>query len=350
MNLQEAFELAQGRIPWNQMKSILKDSNILASIGWEKTYEKINDTYKKSELAELANTIYIAYKNNTLYGNKVLRLSKLPAKSATMFIEHVKKLKIPKTEFSEKFPKPVDSSSLKLASVRPVLTHINVEPKGVSLIYNSKRVYSERDEFDVDNLSNAAKKTFDQYDTVIALRTIAVQAYEVIHIGNDGYIEYRADYIDKIGLEDHAMFLGNLQIEFLKIANSLGISEDDIKVVNLYKLLEKFYAEEDGRIVEIGHDTGTGGGIVREKMRRKSMDVRGEKFHKAGMGATENISMFSIAKAWTIDDSDAEPELFFPGSIRTLSNKSLGTYEAVIKGCITKKHYEFVINKIKSLL
>nr|WP_294841215.1 hypothetical protein [uncultured Methylotenera sp.] len=349
LKLADAFELAKTHIPWSSMKSILKDLKIPTSIGWEKSYSKIIDSYKKDELGKIADSIYQSYIDSIFYGNKVLRIAKTDSETSKLIINELKGITPSNSSYSSSYPKPIDLATLKSESILPKLVSISEssDKNTLSLVFCAKRHYFVRETFEVDTLGESVQKAFNEYDSIVALKSISRQCFDIVRVHSDGYIELAADHIDEIGLDDHRMFIGNLFNELTTLLSDADkFDKEQIKFLSLSKLLKKLYDENEGRIVEIGHDTGVTGGVVTEKMRRKSMDVREEVFHKGGMDASTGVSLFSLAKTWAITDSDAEPELYLPGSIRTLSS-SLGTYEAILKGCISKTHYDFIISKIK---
>lgn len=352
LKLADAFELARTHIPWSSMKSILKDQKIPTSIGWEKSYSKIIDSYKKDELATIANSVYKSYIDSIFYGNKVLRIAKTDSATSELIINELKEIAPSRNSYLSSYPKPIDLDTLKGESILPQLVSITESPdkKSISLVFCAKRHYFVRETFEVDALGESVKKAFDEYDSIIALKSIHQQCFDIVRVHSDGYIELAADHIDEIGLDDHRMFIGNLFNELnILLRDTDKFDKEQIKFLSLSNLLKHLYDEDEGRIVEIGHDTGVTGGVVTEKMRRKSMDVREEVFHKGGMDASTGVSLFSLAKTWSVGDSDAEPELYLPGSIRTLSSSS-GSYEAILKGCISKAHYDFIISKIKKYL
>ncbi|MFJ5447017.1 hypothetical protein ACIKP9_12315 [Methylobacillus methanolivorans] len=350
--LAEVFEIARSHMSWTSMRAALKDQNIVISIGWDKTYKKILESYKKpEEILAIAEKVKVIYLNSIWYGNKVLRIGKINPKYIPQIMTSLEGLKIQDSEFKKTFPYPIDITTLKQCSILPTLVHIKKETDSLLLIFCAKRHYFERETFEIDALTDSVKKAFGSYDSLVALRHVETQGFDTIRISSDGYVEFGADLIDKIGLDDHRMFIGNLIGEFYGyMKHLLKLDDNELKIISYSGLLQKLYSEEDGRIVEIGHDTGTTGGIVEEKMRRKTMDVRDENFHKGGMEASTGVSLFSLGKTWTVAGSASEPELLLPGSIRTLANNSQGTYEAILKGCITQAHYGWIISKIKQYL
>ena len=350
MDLQSSIDLLRQRVTWPEMRSILKSNQLPTALGWDKTSEKIKEHLTSDSDKNLAaNVLFQAYKETLLYGTKVVWLFSLDKDLMAQLFDKLKQISVAANPYLTKYPEPLPLLALQQQSVHPMLVDSQAYSKRHDLVFCSKRHYSVREEIDVAKLGSAQQTAFGGFESLIGLRNELRQGFDVLSLHRDsGLIELRVDLILGVTWEDNLMFLEQLRAELFKVARTLlHPLPFEPEKANFFPLLQKLYDDTDGRVVEIGHDTGGTGGIIREKMRRRSLDVRDEDFHKAGSLAT-NIELFEIAKVWSLATREGEFEVHVPGSVRLLSELAPNISEVIVKGCISKEHYKEAFSKFTS--
>lgn len=352
MDVQAAVELLRGRVTWPEMRSILKNLELPTALGWEKTLDKLKEQLTTAvEKNQASAGLFQAYKDTLRFGTKAIRLFRLDPAEMGVFFKNVGRLTAVKSSYSSTYPLPLSVADLYQQSVQPTLVDINLTLAQCDLVYCSKRHFSVREEIDVAKLGQAQQQAFGVFDTLIGLRNEIRQGFDVITFHREaGLVELRVDLLQGVSWEDSILFLKHLESALYRmLCEFIGTKKFTWESVNFFPLLQKLYDDADGRVVEIGHDTGGTGGIIREKMRRKTLDVREEEFHVAGVSATE-IELFEIAKVWGVPLAEGVFEVHVPGSVRLISEVSPVISEVVVKGCISPAHYREAFSKITSHL
>ncbi|MCG7869363.1 MAG: hypothetical protein JAY74_23695 [Candidatus Thiodiazotropha taylori] len=351
----KVLDALKNRVPWHVMRKILISNNLPTGQGWSQSIDKIlshfeNDTDKLPE----ATVLFKTFKDLVLTGEKSLRLYEIDPHKIDNAISICKQCTITKSIFSIKYPYPVTKEELLDTDDIPHLVEIIDTEHGVILVFCTKRFFTEKVPLKPKDLGISSDR-FTGFDEIIGVRHTTDQMYDVVVFDKrSNYVEIRID-------STHSMTTDELEVAFKVIRNEVNhilnnSSPENAteleKPVNLFRLVDSFYSSKEGRICELAFETDTAS-IKHEKMRRKSLDLREEKYHKAGSAAVDHITPYRLGICWSLDMSNnikVHPELFLPGNVRMLNNPKIQLDGASIRNCSSSQDYEYVISRIKTHL
>ncbi len=186
-----------------------------------------------------------------------------------------------------------------------------------------------------------------EYDEIVGVRHVSKQAFDVLWLpNNDDPIEIRVDLFERLQLDVAKIAHNRIKTCINEMLDNTILNVPQ----NLYPLIAKFYrSSEEGTVVELAFITTTAS-QKHEKMRRKSICLRKEAYHKAGKQAlASEIDPYMLSITWNRtyeDDIGSTPKLTLQtrSSNATMSTPTL--YDAEFRNCIDIEDYVFIRDKI----
>jgi hypothetical protein len=81
-------------------------------------------------------------------------------------------------------------------------------------------------------------------------------------------------------------------------------------------------------------------------LRKKSVDLRIDDFHRGGASKVTDLSPYSIGVEWKVSATASGPQLVIPGSAKMLYVPPITFPELLVRNCYTPKDFGFVASKI----
>ncbi len=221
---------------------------------------------------------------------------------------------------------------------------------GIGAIFASAIKLTTREKIILQEYTDEPERFTEKFDEVVGLKYKTVQIFSVVWVPHDHHsVEIRTDYPDGMSTDQIHAVQSSIKRQF----NDFNLVELG-QPIDLFSLLDSIYLDEnEGRVVELGFLTTTAS-VKLEKMRKTSMDLRHEKYHKSGKdGLGTPIEPYRISVRWTIplDDQLLLPELTLAGTARGRSTigsvGSVGISGASVRNCAGRADYEFVIQRMR---
>lgn len=345
LSISETAKSMKSRIPWPVAQKIFAVNEVGRSQGWDKTVEKLtkhgNFPQNKAEALELA------LKEHILVGEKISTFYEVDDQSIEKLRESLANAKVPESTYRAVYPNSLSDNQLDAEKFGLTLVAIEQNDDGIGAVFSSVRVLTSREPLEASDFPPEAAHLFDDFDEIVGMKITRVQAFDVIWVPSIGnHVEVRIDYPRGAQQDVSAAALVNALKEFHSIVGSDILHEK----VNLFPLIDRMYFDSiEGSVVEIGFGTTTAS-LKHEKMRRKGLSLRNEKYHKGGSAALQTpIQPFRLSIVWKrqIDqDLFSTPEL----SLHSTSRASMSTNpimtSVIIQKCMGLDDYQFVRSRI----
>lgn len=319
--------------------------------GWDlliQRYQAISPTHKDVQAA-LAGAKE-AHNASIWYGNRALTIFEIPAHIANTMIRQCQKLVNANNAFARSFPFAVDRATLERSSFNAEFVKMvkNPSDNSVRLFACSKRAYRERQTIDVSSLATAASQALDSYDEVIGVTSGFVQAYDSVVIRPSGRVEIQIDMCCPMPLSesDIVQFM-KYYIDVLNTAFPPPPNQQKYlyRPVNLFGLVRAFYDENDGKVRNLGHATGTNS-VKQERMRSRKDDLRVEPFHQKGLAAITSTDLYSIEKSWKGALTSISPTITLPGKFSMAGNTDARIDYAIVANCSGKIDFDQTVARL----
>ncbi len=352
MIVSQLLESSRKRVPWPTMRAIFKMCELPYGRGWEDTIKKLSEeSIKNSNLASNFNMLTKYYSDHLLTGEKALKLFTIDREQIDKVIEKIKDYEVPVDVFHETYPFPLPDEKLAEIDSLPKLVEVDNSESQLSIIFCTKRFFTERTEINTEDLSNEAKVSLGIYDELVGIRRYDHQFFDAVVLWKDkNLVEIRID-VSQGGMPSQERIKAFSEIidkfNFL-VKNETGINEILKNNINFFPLIDRLYESNEGKVGELAFTTDEGS-IKSEKMRRGKVDLRNELYHKAGRQAVDHITAYRLAILWGFqlsDDVETQPELLLPGQSHILSRSIQNLDEVIITKCSGLQDYNFVFEKI----
>ncbi|MFS7307175.1 hypothetical protein [Rahnella inusitata] len=340
--------LERRNVSFRLIQAMLKQYQLASARGWE----LLRDIYVNNRDAHVLSDFKEIYESQFNYGKRIIFLSEVTNKKLSdkifIFLSSAVAPNDTKTKkYLEKYPLPLSENKLNTMSLlKPSAVDIEVSNDIVSLVFTYPRVYKERDVIDFGTLSNSTKNDLNQFDEVIGVKNRYVQFFDkIIFNKKDGSLRFEIDSTSAITLEEALKAEERYRIFIIKGILSKHKEVVVIRRLNLFNKIEKLYKDSDGKIINLGHSTGTGSDKS-ERMRKKTDDLRDESFHIAGLKALQGITNnYAISKTWK-GKLNTDLILTIPGttSLTTSSNPLID--HVIIDGCCTESDFTMLLSKV----
>jgi hypothetical protein len=336
------------RVPWQVGQKILAENGLPRSMGWERTVESVTQNALSAEQEALAAN---AMKEHILCGEKLVQFFGLSQDEIASLRSAVLALPIPDSDFQQAYPSLLTEADLRKAPSTPTLVARENGEDGVGLVFASVRVVTVREELNVDELGDEAADALSDFDEVVGVRNIRLQALDVVWIPHEGAsVDTRTDYSK--GMHSDVAYVA---ADRLREAFNVAVGYEALVMPeNLFPLINRMYRDKDeGHVVELGFGTTTKS-LKDEKMRGRNSDLRKEPYHVGGKGNLQTeIEPFRISVAWDRSigpKRTSTPELSIHGNSRIgLSDNPIIT-AAIVRRCMGLADFEHVRSRINKHL
>lgn len=254
------------------------------------------------------------------------------------------------SNYHQSFPFTLESDELLAQSMAPVCTKFETFGDGDEhiLFMCSKRAFREREPLIINDLIDQVRDALIGYDEVIGVRSGFTQAFDRLIVRPQaGYLELHIDLCCPLNTEELAQFCISYIARLKEAAHAycgdhlpwLG----DAK--NLFPRIAELYNTRDGRVLSLGHATGTKS-IKEERMRGRALDLRDELFHKHGIQAIHGTDAYSIKKGWQSATGAHVPSIAIFGHFSSAGAAHAAVRYAIIESCSSPIDVDLVRSKL----
>ncbi len=356
MSLEILLKALNERVPFPVMRAILRLSGLPLSQGGEKTISNLLkiDEDKKDDYTENFSKLIELYTHHLLVCEKAIRLFTIESTTINNLVTLLRNHPIKQSEYKSAYPLPISEDKLKDANSNLHLVEISETESYMTLIFCSKRLIRKEVPINTFDLGSEAKEKLSGYQEIYGIKEYFRQLFDVVVIWkNKRFIEVRVDLSNGISLKEKDNSFLLVIKEFNKLVEQLlGIKVVLNAPINLFSLINKLYAADEGRVVDLAFTTDEGS-IKSERMRRGMVDLRLEIYHKAGREAVDHISPYLLGIEWEFNITDeikTEPELFLHGNLRNISSVQPILEDITIRKCCFLDDYDFIFQKIITYL
>lgn len=328
-------------------------NNLPSAKGWEQIIEHYVDI-SDNKINENVSNLYLSqiyYGKRNIYFRKLTEVTEENIEKVVSVIRTIydssehENLVI----YRGSYPYPVSHDklySLKLNNPCPVFIEDNDDAIRVVITY--PRAYKQRDTFDINDIDFNGKqpKQLDGYEEIIAIRSGRAQSFDSIYFSKkNGVLQIQIDHSKNI-LKDE-MDIAALRY-YGMISNVFNESMSELapfEKINFFEKIKELYNTNDGTINALSHSTGTGS-VKKERMRKRTDDLRMEKFHQVGLEAIDgDTNSFNITKQWD-GDCGTVLKLTIDGGLSSISHDTPSVDCVTIEGCITEGDFNLLISKV----
>lgn len=341
------------RIPFNTMRSILKDKKLPTHAGWDKTISTYLDKAQNdTKFAQSVIQLKDSYINHLLSGEKftsIFKFKDIIKQDISAFINNFKLPKASNTPYANSFP--FLRTDLKNLDDQLYLTYADEKNGTLCLGYCSTRKVEEHVKIQLSKLSTSIQSSahFSGMTELFGTKKRKRQLIDFVFINlNQGYIEFRIDASSNLSVNEQLKSFRKIKIKVFDLLKANSIKTEHILAHNMFPKIDELYDAEEGRVCELAFTVDTGG-TFHEKVRNKDIDIRSEDFHCAGMDAVDKINAYKIAIEWSKACNyghEHKVELYLSSTIREVGNPVPSQYDAHILKCFKVEHYDDILNKL----
>lgn len=348
------IEAFRQRISWCTMRVILKICDLPVARGWEQTIQKLTEDTVKDDISGKIEQLKKCYDNHLLVSDKAVKIYQLERKKIDKLIAALKKHKPADTPFHQTYPFPLSDEKLKEVDFSQKLVEIKDTDDNFTLIFCTKRLFTERCQISTELLHEETRKDLVDYDKIIGVKEHYRQFFDVVVLSKKrNTIEVRVDITSGLSSEDKSKSFFQTINQFNALSEKITRIKTPLQEsINFFPLIDNLYESDEGKVVELAFITDEGS-TKSEKMRKGSIDLRNETYHHAGKQAVDHITSYRLAISWDIQISEginSQPELLLPGRAQILSSQIQYLDEVCILNCSSLDDYNFVVEKIFTYL
>lgn len=345
MKIDAVIQSMRRRMPWEVAQKALMLADAPRGMGWERTIAKFADPASSAE--DFVDPLTEALREHERAGEKLVRFYRLALPEMKKLRDALLKHTVTKSVFTDSYPGLLSEAELKAHAPQPhQLVAIETCEDGVAATFCSIRVVLIREPVTPSSLPAAAASALADYDQVFGYRQARLQAFDTVWVPHAGdLVDVRVDYPTGLGVD-----VAETAASHTRSALAATLGHDYLaEEVNVFPLIRRIYKEAaEGTIVELGFETG-GASRKHETMRRKSLCLRDEVYHRAGATALKGeIEPYLLSVQWPRRYGKAtvsRPELTFHGTARTAESGVMT--DVVIRKCIGDADYEHVRSRIE---
>lgn len=350
----ELLEHCEKRIPFNIMRSLLKDKDMPTHAGWSKTVSAYKDRLEEdpSFVAKVL-SLESVYKHYLLAGDKVVSIYKITDDITDAMLRFTNSFDINNVRktasvYIGNYPFPVKDLTQINDDVEIVYS-TNTNGK-LTLGFCSTRKIEEHVKVAIDELDTSTQANFSEYTELFGTKRYRRQLFDFVVIDTiNNYVEYRIDASNGLSVKDIEKSLSRTKATFLTMLHGTDVDDNKLLAHNLFPKINTLYDSNEGRVCELSF-TVDSGGTFNERMRGTDIDIRNEEFHSAGMQAVEKINTYKIAIRWPVDkdneENKLELELLLNSSMIETYNTRPTLFSASILKCYTVGQYNALLAKI----
>ncbi|MFL9944286.1 hypothetical protein [Paraburkholderia graminis] len=257
----------------------------------------------------------------------------------------------PESAAQSHFPALVPEKDVKtdVPSVPTFVGRVISTDKRVALFYLSGRYVEERDKYKRDEVADAVREAFEDYDEFIAIKLRFRQCMDSVIVHPDGAVQMRLDLpsLTNVDYGEHCArgLMEKFHADFPGPGGAPLLGDRK----NLFKAIGNIYRKDGlGRVCELGFETPTDSVKV-EKMRNRTSDLREELYHKAGKVGLKNLAEivpYRLSVRFNPSSGKHPVELSLPGSFRELAKPSQRLEVGAISGCLRERDFEKAVQTL----
>lgn len=361
-NLEAVLRSMATRLDYLPAKALIAGQSLPVSIGWEKTIRGALHAAKDHPKAvEITKALKQSFVDHTSVGEKLVMyydFTGLAPKTKQQLWDKVCTFiannQIKPSEFTPVFPLAIyDKDTLReLEGEHPVLVHHSASNDTATFVFCSVRSFFERVPLDTDLFKGESKTLVSEYSELIGVRAIRRQCFDqVIFDHGRELVEVRVDAPEGMP----AIQRGGAVSSLLHAFNHLNVFGGDYSFFsgapfNFHDLMKKLYMSKgEGSVFQLGftastNDSSSNNGA--RLLRKKSVDLRSDAFHRGGANSVTDLSPYSIGVEWTTNQKTAGPQLIILGSAKMLYQSPVLFSEILVRNCYTQSQFGFVSSKI----
>ncbi|MDL5366575.1 hypothetical protein QSH18_13290 [Xanthomonas sp. NCPPB 2654] len=358
--------------PFPVVRAVLRAHELPTAQGWETQIEKIKDL-KHEELIYAQALLKRLHLSLALYSEKAFQLFKISAGAASTLGDILTNYK-PTNAFAARFPYDLSETELR-AATRTINVSASLNEEDIdefdedgearffdsttfssraipTVALSGKRYKTLRAEYDINDLKSVPSALQD-YDQIVAIRRIAFQFNHVVAVHETSgryFVELRLDCSSSWlagELEKHFLFVKGWTNQLFKSKTG---TESLLKgAVNLFPSIAALYNEPEGRVRQAGSSSPSAS-VRDEKMRRSSLDLRQDPFHKHGVQATGKFNGHNLLKTWDSTVYETTPNLVLPGTLSIASSTEPYLAHGEIHGAACQSDYLLVLEHLIATL
>lgn len=349
VDFSEVIRRMEERMPWTIARRILKENEVDRSQGWERTKKVLFEGDKAAP--EKTESLIADLIEHTLCGEKALRFYELTEKEMGAFRAAADAIPLPESSAKDRYPLSLNEEQLKATPLGHTLVARHQFESGLALVFSTVRVVVIREQLDSTSFPPEGEALFSQYDEIVGLKNKRMQGMDVVWIPSDGtLVEIRADYPKSVPFNSIELGIFSLKVT---LGDMIGVDYLHSSL-NIFPLIGKMYNnEKEGLVVELAFATTTAS-TKHEKMRRGSLSLRDEDYHRGGIAALDDpISPFKLSIEWERklnNDILSKPELSLHSNAREGAAGAGLLVDAVVRNCTGMDDFEFVRSRIQGYL
>ncbi|WP_353189914.1 hypothetical protein [Pandoraea pnomenusa] len=319
---------------------------------WAPFLEMVFEKYtSKADLQAVADKLEDFYRHQLICSDRMVTFFHPHEKFGKQLYAKVENAEPMESAASKHFPALVPEAKLKTDVPKiPTLVGRGASPDGrVCLFYLSGRFVEEREKYKRDEVADAVREAFQDFDEFIAVKLKFRQCIDSVIVSPDGSVQLRMDLPT----------LTNVDYAEICIKSTLGQFHGDFSGakgeplvgdrVNLFNAIGNIYRTTGlGRVSELGFETPTDSVKV-EKMRNKDSDLREELYHKAGKVGLKNLAEivpYRLAVRFQSQVGKHPVELSLPGSFRELAKATQRLEMAAVSGCVLEDDFSTIVQTL----
>jgi len=352
---------AQRVSSWKIMKEMLTMCDLPIGKGRDATISRLlRQQFPASEIK--FQELRTLYSNHILVGQKVIRFFNVKEEYIDKLICLFEFYEIEPTVYQKHYPFPVPDEDLTGIDALPKLSHIETTDENISLVFCTRRSFTERTEIDIGDFNTEIQEKLVYYDKIYGTKRCIYQFFDIIVIWrNRNLVEIRIDITKNSLSQEYDNSFSRITKSFNSLVDtSLGIQEILRNRVNFFPLIDKlYYSQNEGKVFELFFTTDEGS-TKKEIIKKDKGDLRYETYHNAGKNAVHHITAYHLAILWNFIiskhiqsqtiDIETQVELILPGKYYILSSTNPTIEQIIIEECGFIEQYKFIFNIIDKYL
>lgn len=314
------IDALRDRVKFTVIRKILKAAKLPVGQGWgDVTANASESTAQGSQLRAFLKQCFY---DSLIAGEKYVQIFEVENKFIADVVAKLERATAPASEFSARYPFPLQQTGLTAASALPVLCGIQKSTGGdFAMVFCSARWYDDSEVYDYAQLPQHVQDTYRAIDKLVTYRKVYYQAYDVVIVRTKlSRIEVCVDHPAKAGSE--GLYIIPLQVlsaceQHISEFEGMGATPP----ANLFSAIANMYAAKtEGKVTELSFRTLTGS-IKKERMTADTVDLRAETFHHGGMNAVgQKINPYELTLEYEFKLPPGEATLRLSALLRELSS------------------------------
>lgn len=337
-----SFRLVQSHLRAHEMPSASGWVPLLAK------YEALNYDEMPTLWSDYIRALQSLLYNSIRCGTSVVWFFEAPTEALTGLIRVLPELVDHTAPYHQTFPFPLAEDDLRAQSMTPVRAKFEAFDDEHVLFMCTKRAFREREPVIVTDMADQVRDALSDYDELIGVRSGFTQAFDRLIVRpQSGYMELHIDMCCPMNTEELTQYCETYISRFKDAV--IAHSDDPLpwlgNAKNLFPRIAALYNDQDGRVLSLGHATGTKS-IKEERMRGRDLDLREELFHKHGIKAIRDTDAYSIKKGWPSPTGSNVPSVAILGHFSRAGATHAFVRHAIVENCSVPSDFNLVRSKL----